>query len=177
MASPADAKLLEAAYYGNVPAIKGALRNGANPNCLDAGQGLQTPLSYAAASGNADAVAELLKSGADITQSIFAFFTAEGDDEILGLLVRANPEFAFREFDELDFVKGTEYEKERRTLQRYGHTPQSIDSNDELQRIASEIRFAKKIKGIARQLRGGRRSRSRSRSRQKSTYRRRTFKR
>ena len=176
MASPLNEQLLSACEQGRVPLIKQLLMNGADPNCVDDVEYYQTPLSYAAASGSAEAVRVLLDGGADITESSFAFFSAEGDDNILALLVRANPRFAFKEFDELEFVKGTQYEVERRALQRAGWPPHTIDSAGELQRISHEIGFAQKIKSMAKQLRGGRRSSSRS-SRKKSTYRRRTFKR
>ena len=105
---------------------------------------------------------------------MFAFFNAEGNDEITGLLVRANPTFAYREFDGVDIAKGIEYETEKRKLEEAGFSYKIIRSDPELKRMLREIRFAEKIKGIARSLRGGKRSR---RSRKKSTYRRRTFKR
>jgi hypothetical protein len=172
-AEAANTKLLNAAYYGNTGAIIQALKEGADPNCSDSGEAYQTPLSYAAASDNAEAVSALLAGGADITESILAYFNAEDNDEILKILVRANPEYAFREFDKLDFIKGTEYFREKWNLEEAGYPEVAIRTDPELKRISLDILFAQKIIKMARLLRGGRRSRSRK----KRTYRRRTFKR
>ena len=171
MASPADKKLLAASYHGNVSVIKEALEEGANPNCVDHGETYQTPLSYAAASGEADAVKLLLKGGADIKKSIIAIFMAEDNDEILRLLVGADPDFVFVEFNDLDFDKGVEYEKEKRILQEARLPESHIRDDPELKRILKDIRFAQKIKNIARPQGGG----SRRRATKKRTYRRRTL--
>jgi hypothetical protein len=164
--------LLGAAYNGNVSAIIKALQDGADPNCIDIAQGFHTPLSYAAGSESPEAVSVLLEGGADITESIFAFFVAKNNNEILELLVRANPKFAFKEFDELDMNKGIEYITQKRALEEAGYTDAFLQSDPELRRISGYMRFAEKIKEIARRLRGGRR---RSRVAKKRTYRRSTF--
>jgi hypothetical protein len=177
MATPVDEKLLYASEHGNVDAIIEALAEGANPNCTETDEAYQTPLSYAAESGNPAAVQALLERGADITKSPLAFFMTE-DDEILGLLVRANPHYVFKEFDAIDIIKGIEYETEKRNLEEAGYPDQAIRTDPELKRISRDIRFAQKIKKMARALRGGRRRSRRSRRsrREKRTYRRRTFK-
>ena len=177
MASPVNEKLLYASEQGNVEVIIEALKEGADANCVDAGMGYETPLSHAAASGSPEAVRVLLEGGANITESILAYFMAEDNDEILGLLVRANPKYAFDEFDKLDVLKGIEYEQQKTILEESGYSEALIQSDPEIKRVIREIRFAQKLKKMAKSLRGGTRRRGRGRSRQKRTYRRRAFKR
>ena len=86
----------------------------------------------------------LLEGGANITESILAYFMAEDNDEILGLLVRANPKYAFDEFDKLDILKGIEYEEQKAILEESGYSEALIQSDPEIKRVIREIRFAQK---------------------------------
>jgi hypothetical protein len=168
-----DERLLNACEQGNVEAVRQLLNSGANPNCEDTGFVTASPLSYAAESGEADVVRLLLSRGANIRESIYAFFVTDSD-EILQLLVAADPEFAFSEFDNLDFVEGTVYETERRALKSTGYTNVLIKGDPIIRQVLEKIRFSQKIKRMARQLirRGG----GTRRRKQKRTYRRRTYK-
>ncbi|MCI0395918.1 MAG: ankyrin repeat domain-containing protein [Chloroflexi bacterium] len=100
--SEADARLLEAAYAGDIPGLQEAVQAGAKVSASD-GQDTAA-LRWAARRGQAEAVRFLLEMGADVNQASYTGWTAlmeaviAGSEEIVALLIDAGADVNARTF-------------------------------------------------------------------------------
>jgi ankyrin repeat protein len=170
-----DEKLLKACEGGNIKEAVEALKDGADPNCIDTDLESTTPLMYAAEAGNAELLALLLEKGALVQKNIEVIAKAYGKPEIQEMLIKSNPEFIRSVASNNGHVIGVLREKRRRNLESKGKTYEEIQDDEIIKESTKYIDYLHSLRQKAiSQMHGSGKSRRR---RRKRTYRRRTFKR